>query len=106
MAEPDKTCGFKEVELAINNAIEEKDDTYQDLMTRLSAKQKVLLIALAHSGKDVKPTSSTFIKKYHLTSASAVQRSLSALQDKDIVTNSNGQYFIYDYFLYFWLNKE
>ena len=106
MAEPDKTCGLKEVELAINYAIEEKDDTYQDLMARLSAKQKVLLIALAHSGRDVQPTSGAFIKKYHLTSASAVQRSLSALQDKDIVTNSNGQYFIYDYFLFFWLNKE
>jgi AAA+ ATPase superfamily predicted ATPase len=106
MAEPDKTCGLQEVELAINNAIEEKDDTYQDLMARLSAKQKVLLIALARSGRDVQPTSGAFIKKYHLTSASAVQRSLSALQDKDIVTNSNGQYFIYDYFLFFWLNKE
>ena len=106
MADPDKTCGLKEVESAINNAIEEKDDTYQDLMARLSAKQKVLLIALARSGRDVQPTSGAFIKKYHLTSASAVQRSLSALQDKDIVTNSNGQYFIYDYFLFFWLNKE
>lgn len=106
MAEPDKTCGLREVELAINNAVEEKDDTYQDLMARLSAKQKVLLIALARSGRDVQPTSGAFIKKYHLTSASAVQRSLSALQDKDIVTNSNGQYYIYDYFLYFWLNKE
>jgi len=106
MAEPDKTCGLKEVELAINNAIEEKDDTYQDLMARLSAKQKVLLIALAHSGRNVQPTSGAFIKKYHLTSASAVQRSLSALQDKDIITNSNGQYYIYDYFLFFWLNKE
>ena len=106
MAEPDKTCGLKEVELAINNAIEEKDDTYQDLMARLSAKQKVLLIALAHSGRDAQPTSGAFIKKYHLTSASAVQRSLSALQDKDIITNSNGQYYIYDYFLFFWLNKE
>ena len=106
MAEPNKPCTIKEVEMAINQAIDEKDDTYQDLLARLSARQKALLIALAHSGKNVQPTSGEFIKKYHLTSASSVQRSLNALQEKDIVTNSEGRYFIYDYFLYYWLNKK
>ena len=51
-----------------------------------------------------KPISGGFIRKYHLASASAVQRSLSALQEKDILTNNNGQYYVYDYFLYDWLN--
>ena len=106
MAEPNKPCTIKEVEMAINQAIDEKDDTYQDLLARLSARQKALLIALAHSGKNVQPTSGEFIKKYHLMSASSVQRSLNALQEKDIVTNSEGRYFIYDYFLYYWLNKK
>ena len=106
LAEPDKPCTIKEVDMAINQAIDEKDDTYQDLLARLSSRQKTLLIALAHSGKNAQPTSGEFIKKYHLTSASAVQRSLTALQAKDIVTNSEGRYFIYDYFLYYWLNKK
>ena len=106
MAEQDCPCGINEVNAAINYAIDEKADIYQDLLSRLSAKQKALLIALSHSGKDVKPTSGEFIKKYHLSSASAVQRSLSALQDKDIITNNNGKYFIYDYFLYYWLNRK
>ena len=106
MTEPNSPCGIKEVDVAINYAVEEKDDTFQDLMARLTAKQKALLIALAHSGKNVQPTSGEFIRKYHLTSASAVQRGLQSLQEKDIITNSNGQYFIYDYFLYYWLNKK
>ena len=106
MAEKDIPCGINEVDIAISYAVDEKDDIYQDLLVRLSAKQKALLIALAHSGKNVQPTSGEFIKKYHLSSASAVQRSLSALQDKDIITNSNGKYYIYDYFLYYWLNKQ
>jgi len=96
----------KEVDIAINYAVEEKDDTYQDLLTRLSAKQKALLIALARSGKNVQPTSGDFIKRYHLSSASAVQRSLSSLQEKDIITNDNGKYYIYDYFLYYWLTRK
>jgi AAA+ ATPase superfamily predicted ATPase len=106
MTEAENPCGIREVDVAVNYAIEEKDDTYQDLMARLTAKQKALLLALARSGKDIKPTSGEFIKKYHLTSASAVQRSLSALQEKDIVTNNNGRYYIYDYFLHLWLNKR
>lgn len=96
----------KEVDIAINYAVEEKDDPYQDLLTRLSAKQKALLIALARSGKNVQPTSGDFIKRYHLSSASAVQRSLSSLQEKDIITNDNGKYYIYDYFLYYWLTRK
>lgn len=104
MTEAGTPCGIGEVDVAINNAIDERDDTYQDLMARLTAKQKALMLALARSGKDVKPTSGEFIKKYHLTSASAVQRSLSALKEKDIVTSNNGQYFMYDYFLHLWLN--
>ena len=94
MAEQNHPCGIKDVDVAINYAIEEKDDTYQDLLARLSAKQKALLIALAHAGKNAKPTSGEFIKKYHLSSASAVQRCLSALQEKDIITNHTGNYYI------------
>lgn len=106
MAEKDCPCGIKEIDSTINYAVDEKDDTYQDLLVRLPTKQKSLLIALAHSDKNTQPTSGNFIKKYHLTSPSAVQRSLSALMDKDIITNSNGKYHIYDYFLYYWLNKK
>ena len=106
MAEQGSPCGMKDVDAAINYAVEEKEDTYQDLLARLSAKQKTLLLALAHSGKNVRPTSGEFIKKYHLSSASAVQRSLSALLEKDIITSSNGQYSFYDYFLYYWLNQQ
>lgn len=104
MTNTNHTCDIKDVNDAINNAVEEKGDTYQDLLVRLTAKQKTLLQALAHAGKNVQPTSGEFIKKYHLTSASAVQRGLSSLMERDIVTSSNGQYYIYDYFLYYWLN--
>ena len=106
MAETNKLCGIKDVDTAICNVAEENEDTYKDLMTRLSANQKKLLVALAHSGRDAQPTSGGFIRKYHLTSASTVQRSLCALQEKDIVTNNDGKYYIYDYFLFHWLNKN
>ena len=70
-------------------------------MSRLTSKQKALLMALGQTEGDVQPTSATFIKKYRLSTASAVQRSLSALLEKDIITNESGRYFIYDYLLRF-----
>jgi hypothetical protein len=107
-ATADRDClvGIADIDAAIEYAIEEKDDTYQDLMTRLTAKQKALLMALSRTGRNARPTSSDFIKKFHLSSASAVQRSLSALQEKDILTNENASFFIYDYFLNEWLKKN
>lgn len=105
-AEPETVCGIGEIDKAINIALDEKEDTFQDLLTRLTINQKALLLAIAHSDRDVQPTSTGFIKKYKLSSPSAIQRSLSALQDKDIITNTNGKYYIYDYFLCEWLRKR
>ena len=104
IAETNCICGINEIDAAIKYAVEEKDDTYKDMMSRLTAKQKALLIAIARE-KDVQPLSGDFIKKYHLSSPSAVQRSLAALQEKDLLTNQDGRYCIYDYFLRIWLNR-
>lgn len=71
-----------------------KEYTFMDLMARLTAKQKGLLTTLARSCKNVRPTSEELIRKHRFTTASAIQRSQSALQDKDIVTNENGKYYI------------
>lgn len=103
--DPGDCCDIQDVDSAITHAVQEKEDTYQDLMSRLTTNQKTILRAIAQSPKDVQPTSSKFIKKYHLSSASAVQRCLSALQEKDIVTNDQGKYYIYDYFLLYWLQN-
>lgn len=105
-ADSGTTCSICDVDHAINTALEEKDDTFQDLMTRLTINQKSLLIAMAHADKDFQPTSGSFIKKYKLSSTSSVQRSMNALQEKDLITNVNGRYSIYDYFLELWLKSK
>ena len=104
-SDPGMTVNVDEIDIAIKLAVEEKDDIYQDIMNRLTAKQKALLIALAREGKDVQPTSGLFVKKYNLSSVSAVQRGLSSLLDKDLITSENGKYFVYDYFLNEWIKS-
>ena len=104
-SDPGMTVNVDEIDIAIKLAVEEKGDIYQDIMNRLTAKQKALLIALAREGKDVQPTSGLFVKKYNLSSVSAVQRGLSSLLDKDLITSENGKYFVYDYFLNEWIKS-
>ena len=105
-AENGITCGMSDIDEAIVLAVNEKEDTFLDLLTRLTSNQKTLLRALAQSKEGIRPTSGEFIKRYRLSSASAVQRSLAALQDKDIITHDGGKYYIYDYFLREWLNRQ
>lgn len=80
-------CTMSDTVQAIQYILDEKTDTYQDTLQRLTTAQRQLLIALCKEGADAKPTSAAFIKKYSLSSASTVQRSLTALLDRDILTS-------------------
>lgn len=99
-------CTMADTVQALQYILDEKSDTYQDMLLRLTTAQRQLLIALCKEGEDAKPTSAAFIKKYSLSSASTVQRSLSALLDRDILTSDTGRYYVYDYFLKFWMRRE
>lgn len=99
-------CTIADVDNALENILEEKTDIFQDTMARLTTKQRQLLIALSKEGRTAQPTSGAFIKKYKLSSASSIQRSLSALLDKDIISSEPGKYYVYDYFFQFWLRRE
>jgi predicted transcriptional regulator len=51
-------------------------------------------------------TSSAFIKKYNLPSASSVQAALKPLLKNDLVTQDGDAYRVYDYFFAEWLAKS
>lgn len=101
-----ETVDIENILPAIHRVIGDNEDVYRDTLYRLTAKQKVLLIALAKSGTCSKVTSSEFIKKYKLTSASSVQKALDALIEKELVTNNLGTYSLYDYFLNMWIREN
>ncbi len=66
----------------------------------------MVLIALAKNGPSEGITSTAFIKKYGLPSASTVQSAVKGLLDKDFVTYERGIYSVYDLFLGYWIRKE
>ena len=102
------TCNADSITVAHKNVILSQTDFYLEMMVNLATKQKQLLMAIAKEnslkgGYASGLTSSAFVKKYSLPSASSVQSALKGLIEKEIVTAKDGSYRIYDYFFTEWL---
>lgn len=98
-------CGMEKVDEAWHNVIRMQEGTYKDILSHLAPKQKILLQAISREGEARAITSSAFIRKYNLPSASSVQAALKPLLKSDIVTQEEDVYRVYDYFFAEWLRK-
>ncbi len=97
------TCTPELIPNALTNIIQAQDGLYRELMAHLSIKQRQLLQAIAREGKVSGITSSAFMHRHHLPSASSVQSAARPLLEDDIITQTNGTYRLYDFFLSQWL---
>ena len=98
--------GLDEMEDAIQNIIDTNDFTYAEKMFQLPEKQKELLLAINREGKATKITSVNFLKRHKIYSTSTVQSACNGLLDKELITEENGQYFVYDKFFDLWLREN
>ncbi len=103
---PDEPCGMGLLDVALKNVIQSQEGSYKDLLSRLAPRQKMVLQAIAKEKKAQGVTSSAFIKKYNLPSASSVQSALKALLKNDWVTQEENTYQVYDSFFAEWLREE
>ena len=104
---PEKSCC--NVELVgdiVRQIIVSNKYTYSENMFRLPDKQGKLLIAIAKDSNVQAPTSSDFVKKHNLISASSVQAALKGLIEKEFVTRDENGYVVYDKFFEIWLKEK
>lgn len=101
-----ETCTEEMVDTAIRFILESYHYTYSELLYQIPEKQKEILIAVCKEGKARNVTSSAFIKKYRLPSASSVQSALKGLLEKDFITKEQGVYQVYDRFFALWLKEQ
>lgn len=99
-------CGEEMISRAWDNVIMTQENSYKDLLSHLAPKQKMTLLAIAKEGVASEITSSTFIRKHKLPSASSVQAAMTSLIKNDLITKEEDTYRVYDYFLSEWLRKE
>jgi hypothetical protein len=97
------SCDESILPATLQSILESYKYAYQETLFRLPGKQKELLIAITKEGRVKSATSSEFVKKYRLTSASSVQSAMKGLLEKDFVTQELGVYQPYDRFFALWL---
>ena len=99
----DETCLADRIDEARWNVIMAQEQSYKDLLSKLSPRQKMVLQAIAKEGVAQNITSGKFIKKYNLNSASSVQSAVKLLLKSDLLTQTERGYRVYDFFLSEWL---
>lgn len=90
---------------ACDNVILVQSEGYKSLLCKLTARQRAVLSAIAKEKTATNVTSSAFVGKYALQSASAVQAALKALLKDDIITKEDDSYRVYDYLLAEWIRR-
>jgi len=99
---PKKQVKKEDVISVCRDILNQNETIYQQFRKLLTVKQWKLLIAIAKEEKLSKPTSSDFIQKYNLGSASSVKLALLSLLDKRLIISSIAQndeiYFLDDVF--------
>lgn len=90
----------------IHHCFAQNEEAYKDVIYQLTARQRDLLVAVGHEGKAQQITGAPFVKRYHLTSASSVQKSSQALIEKQLLTHQQGVYEVYDKFMAEWIRNQ
>ncbi|MCQ2214882.1 MAG: ATP-binding protein [Bacteroidales bacterium] len=93
-------------EEALHNIVAVKIFAFEDMYSRLTEKQKMLLKAIAAENDDnISLTSQAFLKRHHLPSSSAVQTAMKGLVEKGVLTDVAGKKEINDLLFEDWLRK-
>ncbi len=99
-------CHKSSLSEAIGYVIDFSSETYGDLIYQLPERQKQVLLAISKERKARNITSSSFVRKYSLTSASSVNSAVKGLLDKGLLTCNRGVYQVYDLFLDVWIRER
>ena len=95
-----------DVDQAVEQIINQNEEAYKDVLYQLTTRQRDLLVAVGREGKARQITGMSFVKRHHLSSASSVQKSAQALQERQLLTHQQGIYEIYDKFMSEWLRRN
>ena len=100
-----EACTIGIIRTAIDNMIASNDTIFREILSNIPEKQKTLLYAIAKEGEAERITSSEFIKRHSLSSASSVQSAAKKLLEKDLITESNKAFSVTDKLFAMWINK-
>ncbi len=97
------TCDTAAMQYAAEQLIQQNAKRLQELLAYVTEQQKEVLYAIAADRCVSRITSSEFVKRHHLKSASAVQSATKRLLDLDLITEQHKSYSISDPLLRIWI---
>lgn len=100
-----KECTLETLKQALDNVIEANNTIYKEILSNIPEKQKEVLCAIAKEGEAEQLTSSSFIKKHSLSSASSVQSAVKKLLEKDMITQIDKTFSLTNKLLALWIRK-
>lgn len=98
-------CTIEIIRSSINEMIASNDTIFREILSNIPERQKTLLYAIAKDGEAERITSSEFIKRHSLTSASSVQSAIKKLLEKDLITEVNKVFSVTDKLFAMWINR-
>lgn len=99
-------CSGEKIKAAISVLVDSYDTIFREILSNVPEKQKELLYAIAIDGEASSITSTAFIRRHRLSSASSVQSAVKKLLEKDLVTVGHKVYSISDRFFALWLATQ
>jgi len=103
---PGETIDNEKVTEGINVLLDWTSPTYEATWGLLTTVQKKVLETIARKAEEERMFSADVINRFGLGTASALQRSLKSLIDKDLIDKEDDNYTIIDLFLKKWINKK
>ena len=99
------TCTLTDMQQAAEQLLQQNGKRIQELLAYVTEQQKEVLYAIAADRYVQRITSSDFVKRHHLKSASAVQSAVKRLLDLDLITEQHKSFSISDPLLRIWINR-
>lgn len=89
----------------IQSMVLDNGHKFSEILSRLTLPQKELLYAIAKDGLARQITSTAFIKRHNLRSASSVQSAVKKLMEHHLVSTSQATHYIDDQLMSLWLKE-
>jgi len=103
----ERTITKEDVSQAVQEVFLREAHAFHDLWDMLPLKARQLLVALAkEESSQVRLYSNDFLRRHNLGSASSVQRTVSRLQEEEILEKIDGEYQYTDVFFKRWIREE
>ena len=101
-----EVCTKDMIAPAIDTYLQMSSEAYETLLRQMPEKQRNVFLAIAAEGRVKSISGGQFVRKYRLPSVSSVVSAVKGLLEKDFITETDGEYYVYDHFFRLWMQRR